>query len=460
MRRAGGAIGTMADRTAGKGAGGKAGGFSIARVTNYYVPLFLQSFSQCLTYPLVASIVSGGPLGVHEITAFAQGQTVMFLLGAAGGGMVTTGMVFARTREGFRAFKRLNWAMIAALLALQAAAAIPLFANWMFGTVFNMGAGMADGAEMVEHARQTLLWSVFMQAAFFFRNLPLVALLNVRESGKANTATFVRIVLTLSLAPLFRRYGLVGHLWGLAATTVACWIETLVTWLYARPYIRALEPGGDPEDASALRQFAFTVPISAGGILLSFTPLLSAYFIGRAADSAAALSVHYLTVGLANAAGFGAFRMQQVAIQFPPERPRDFRVPLYALASGLCVACLPLAFGALHPVSEWYFCGVQGLSAGKLPMAETVMSLYAFLPVAQSLRACAEGWAARQKKPRIIFAGQAAYFATIVAALSGSLHFGMPGWYIGVTAILSAPAAAGATVAAGLVLANRRRAAA
>ena len=44
------------------------------KVTRFYIPLLLQAFSQSLTYPLVAGIVSHGALGVNALTGFTQGQ--------------------------------------------------------------------------------------------------------------------------------------------------------------------------------------------------------------------------------------------------------------------------------------------------------------------------------------------------------------------------------------------------
>lgn len=76
------------------------GEYTPMRATKFYIPLLLQAFSQSLTYPLVATIVSHGPNGVTDYAAFAQGQIVMFMIGALGGGLITTGMVFATTRKG------------------------------------------------------------------------------------------------------------------------------------------------------------------------------------------------------------------------------------------------------------------------------------------------------------------------------------------------------------------------
>ena len=74
--------------------------FSVGSVTRFYVPLLLQGFSQSLAYPLVAGIVTHGEFGVDALTAFSQGQMVMFMIGAIGGGLVTTGLVFAKTWMG------------------------------------------------------------------------------------------------------------------------------------------------------------------------------------------------------------------------------------------------------------------------------------------------------------------------------------------------------------------------
>ena len=103
--------------------------FSVGSVTRFYVPLLLQGFSQSLAYPLVAGIVTHGELGVDALTAFSQGQMVMFMIGAIGGGLVTTGLVFAKTWMGYVAFKRLNTLMMSALLTVQCVVALPPFSG-------------------------------------------------------------------------------------------------------------------------------------------------------------------------------------------------------------------------------------------------------------------------------------------------------------------------------------------
>ena len=158
--------------------------FSVGNVTRFYVPLLLQAFSQSLTYPLVAGIVTHGAHGVNALTAFSQGQMIMFMIGALGGGLVTTGLVFAKTYFGYVTFKRLNALMMAALLALQCVPALPGLDDWVFGGFFHLPPDLASVA------RETLLWGVFMNAGFFLRNAPMVVL------STASPFKFPRDVLT------------------------------------------------------------------------------------------------------------------------------------------------------------------------------------------------------------------------------------------------------------------------
>ena len=193
--------------------------FSVGSVTRFYVPLLLQGFSQSLAYPLVAGIVTHGEHGVDALTAFSQGQMVMFMIGAIGGGLITTGLVFAKTWMGYVAFKRLNTLMMSALLAVQCVAALPPFSDWLFSGLF------ALTPELAEIASRTLLYGVVMNGFFFLRNVPMVVLFDNLESAKANYATFIRLVVTFALAVAFPQMGLVGPWWGLAALTFGVGME-------------------------------------------------------------------------------------------------------------------------------------------------------------------------------------------------------------------------------------------
>ena len=416
------------------------GGYTPWRATRFYVPLLIQAFSQCLTYPLVAAIVSHGPTGVSTLTAFAQGQTVMFLIGAIGGGLIMTGMVFARTRAGYLNFIRLNTWMMAALIAVQLVAAMPPFDALIFKHALNLPPDLA------ETARQTLLWGAPLQATFFVRNVPLVILFNARASAAANNATFIRILLTILASYLFVHIGWTGAMWGLVAMTIPTFAELAFTYVFARRYVRELpnvpndakdlNDHNDPND-SALVQFRFTMPLALGGFLLAAAPLMVATFVGRTTDHVAMLAIHYVTIGLANAIGYAALRIQAVTIQFPPEHDGDHRMLRYAIAAGLSLGLL-LVLPALPWIADWYFRIVQNIPPENIGKTQTVMLLYAAWPVLQTVRGYMEGFAAVRRRPSAVLSGQVAYLGTLIAVLAATLHLGMAGWLMGVTAIILA----------------------
>ena len=330
--------------------------FSVGAVTRFYVPLLLQAFSQSLTYPLVAGIVTHGRFGVNALTAFTQGQMIMFMIGALGGGLVMTGMVFARTWYGYVSFRRLNALMMAALLAIQCVPAVYPLNRWLFEGFF------ALPPELASISRWTLLLGVVMNGAFFLRNVPLVVLFNSCESGKASNATFVRIGVTVLCAALFPRWGWVGAYWRLLALTLGVLVELLVTWAYARPYVRELRGEAKVDVAMSGRelcsltfeQFRFTLPLSLGGFLLMLSPLCIAAFVGRTENAADMLAIHYVTLGVANPVSYAALRMQAVSIQFQPEYPGDRRLLAYAVVAGLLLGVVPLALATpLDDLPDW-----------------------------------------------------------------------------------------------------------
>ena len=427
------------------------GGYTPWRATRFYVPLLIQAFSQCLTYPLVAAIVSHGPTGVSTLTAFAQGQTVMFLIGAIGGGLIMTGMVFARTRAGYLNFIRLNTWMMTTLIAVQLVAAMPPFDALIFKHALNLPPDLA------ETARQTLLWGAPLQATFFVRNVPLVILFNARASAAANNATFIRILLTILASYLFVHIGWTGAMWGLVAMTIPTFAELAFTYVFARRYVRELpnvlnnvkdvkdlNAPNDPND-SALAQFRFTMPLALGGFLLAAAPLMVATFVGRTTDHVAMLAIHYVTIGLANAIGYAALRIQAVTIQFPPEHDNDRRMLRYAIAAGLSLGLL-LVLPALPWIADWYFRIVQNIPPEDIGKTQAVMLLYAAWPVLQTVRGYMEGFAAVRRRPNAVLSGQVAYLGTLIAVLAATLHIGMPGWLMGVTAIILATIATTAAV--------------
>ncbi len=409
--------------------------------------MLLQAFSQSLTYPLVGAIASRGIFGVDELTAFTQGQIAMFFIGAIGGGLITTGMVFARTKGGYSAFKRLNAWMMAVLVGIQVLCAMGPLGTWIFGTLFKLPPHLA------ELAQRTMLFGAVMQSAFFLRNVPLVVLFNARASAEANWATVMRIAATFSFSISFPYLGWTGAHWALAALTGGVFIELFLTWLFARPYVRKIESGaGDAAGA----QFKFTLPLSFGSALLAFSPVVIAIFVGRSENATDMLALHYVTLGIANPVSFAALRMQTVSIQFPPEYPGDRRTLTFAIVAGLLLGLLPFAF-AMPGLGPWYYGKCQNIPPHILGTALLMSGLYSFIEVIHAIRGRIEGLAAWRKRPGAVMAGQIAYFAALTITAATLLATDVPGWVIAIGAIYVAPVAATATVYATLQMNMGRR---
>ena len=428
--------------------------FGIWSVTRFYIPLLLQAFSQSLTYPLVAGIVTHGEFGVNALTAFSQGQMIMFMIGALGGGLVMTGMVFARTWYGYVSFRRLNAIMMGVLLALQCVPTIAPLNRWLFEGFF------ALPPELAATARWTLLFGVVMNGSFFLRNVPMVVLFNNYESGKANNATFIRIAATLVCAAVFPKLGWVGAGWGLFALTLGTCLELLVTWLYAKPYVAKLpnRPGSleDNKRTTAREslnlstsqhlnltweQFRFTLPLSLGGFLLMLSPLIIAAFVGRTENSTDMLAIHYVTLGVANPVAYAALRMQAVSIQFQPEYEGDRRLLVYAVIAGLCLGVIPFLF-SLPFVGNWYFGHYQNVPERILDTARFAIGIYSFICMIHAVRGRIEGIAAARKRPKAVMAGQIFYTVGLFATCVVLTPLGCVGWAIAVSAIFVAPVVA------------------
>ncbi len=419
--------------------------FGIGRVTRFYIPLLLQAFSQSLTYPLVAGIVTHGAYGVNALTAFSQGQMIMFLIGAFGGGLVMTGMVFATSRGGYLNYRRLNTWMMIGLLILQCVPAIHPLDKIIFEGFF------ALPPELAQLARWTLVLGVVMNGSFFLRNVPMVVLFNNLQSGKANIATFVRILVTLVCAAVLPRYGLVGAYWGLAALTLGCVIEWFITWCFARPYVKDLMEEASDEDVveTVGAQFHFTLPLALGGFLLMISPLIIAAFVGRTENAADMLSIHYVTIGVANPVAYAALRMQAVSIEFPPAHCGDRRLLWYALGAGAILGLIPFLF-SLPVVGNWYFGVYQNVPERLVGTARLAIFIYSFICFIHVVRGRIEGIAAVRKRPDAVMAGQVAYTAALFATLAILFPLGVPGWVMAIAAIFVAPACAGGAVYAAL----------
>lgn len=418
---------------------------SLGRIMMFYIPLAIQALSQSLTYPLVASIVSHGRFGSHELAAFAQGQSLMFVMGAVGGGLVTTGMVFARTKSGMANYGRLVMRIAWAVVVLQIVMCLPPFHRIVFSRILGLNADLAGVA------RWTMLLGIPLQFGFFLRNRHVVALYNEKKSGLANIATLSRIFATACLSPLFVHLGWTGYIWGSVAMTLPVFGEVYLSKFFARPFIEKLTDDAVDEIASLGKQLHFTIPLSFGGMMLALSGFMAAIFLSRTDDPEVTLSVHYIIMGVINPLGFAALRMQSVVIAFPPETCGARKIFVFSVLSGLLLSVLPLAF-QVPGIAGWYFGTVQNLPPENVRLACNAVLMISMLPLLQSLRGHVEGLAALRRRPNAILSGQAVYLATMVISLLALLSTkALPGYLMGAAAIQVALAMSLTTVHVGLV---------
>ena len=391
---------------------------SIRRITLFYLPLVVLAVSQSLTYPLVGSIVSHGPLGEQEFTSYAIGQQVLFLIGSLGFGLITTGMMFGKSMAGLRNFLKMNQGIAIASALLQFIVCLPGPDRLVFGRILGL-----EG-EMLRLARNSLFFCIPLQYIFFVRNPYLAILYNAKRSGLTNYATLMRIALAIFFAWSFPKIGWVGWGWGVVANTLPAYLETGLTWYLARPFIRALpETLADDPPAPCSRQLAYTIPLTAGGLLLSASTFMISVFFARTTSPALFLPVHLFVIGIVNPVSFSAFRTQTVTVAFRPSSPEERRrIVEFALCVGVVLAIVPLLFSSMPGAARWYFCGVQNLPEWSLWMARRAMAFAALFPLIFAFRGFSEGYAAIRYRTKAVMHGQTAYFLTLLGTLLLCLH--------------------------------------
>jgi len=400
---------------------------SFAKLAGFFAPLALQSASQGLTYPLVAMVASRGDGGPLNLAGLAQSNTVMFLLGTTGFGLIATGMVYGKNREGFSQFRSVTMRLALLVVIVQALLCIPFAAELLFERLL----GLPDTIARPAHI--TLLASAPLQLLFFVRIPYQVSMYNGLASGRASLATVARIVITLSLAPLFCELGLVGPVWAVVCLSLPVALEVGVSACLAAPFIRALPASTEP--APAKRTLAmFNLPISISGYLLTLSALLLGGFIARAADPERMLPAYYLALGLATPVAFGATRLQEVVLTFHAPQGKDRKTLPFALAAGAVLGLLPLLF-TLPGLAQFYYVRLQNLAPLDLPLVRTAAFSLALFPLCVALRAQGEGLCGYARKPMTIIAGQAAYMVTISITGWLALRMGMAGNLIGALAL-------------------------
>jgi hypothetical protein len=392
-------------------------------LTGYFVPLALQAASQSLSYPLVAMVASHGPGGTLNLAGVAQSNTMMFMTGAIGAGLVTSGMVYGRSRLGFARFVWANNLMTLLTALVQAILCIPPVGHAVFGGML----GLPPSIE--EPARQAFPFTILLNLLFFARNPYQVLLFNNGASGRASTATFARIGLTLALSPVFVSLGLVGPRWAMVCQAIPVAVEVLVSWAYSRPFASVFAES-DVNVPSARHIMAFNLPLSLGNFLMTVAGTMLGAVIARSAQPERMLPAYYLAAGVANPMAYAATRMQNVVLQFPPRSPSDKLALRFAIRAGSIVSFIPLIF-LLPWLAHWYYVSVQRLAPADLPLVYGSALLLVGFPFTAGLRAHREGLAALSRRPASILAGNIAFVAALAITAPACLALRVSGNLIG-----------------------------
>ena len=408
------------------------------QLTRFFIPLAIQAASQALTYPLVAMVASRGPGGPLNLAGLAQSNIVTFFLGMFALSYITTGMVYASSREGYQKFRSAVLMTGLAVCAVQAALCIPVLAHHLFGSLIGLPPSIESPAKI------TLLFSIPLQFLFFLRTPYLVIMYVSKATGKASIATVGRIVLTAILSPIFCLMGLVGPIWAVICLTLPVALECLMARLFAQPFLRALtaSPGVPPRAGEI---FFFNLPLSIGGYFLSASAIILGAFIARAPDPERILPICYLALGLANPVAFAATRIQTIVLAFPPQSHKDRLTFRFSLGAGIVLGLLPLAF-ILPGLIELYYVKLQKLMPADMPLVRiTAMALICY-PFSVAIRAQSEGLAAWLKKPTTVLAGHAVFMGTIFVCGFLSIFLGVPGYVICAAGLTSGSLASSATM--------------
>ncbi|MDJ0815457.1 MAG: hypothetical protein QNJ58_04600 [Desulfobacterales bacterium] len=417
-------------------------------LTSFFIPMAIQAASQALSYPLVAMVASRGPGGPLNLAGLAQSNTVMFFLGMFAISSVTTGMVFAKTREGYKKFRQMIVSTALVVITIQSILSIPVVSHFLFGYLIGLPPTIERPAQL------TLMSCIPLQFLFFFR-IPYFVIMYVgKATGKASLATVARILLTALLSPIFCMAGLVGPVWAVVCLTIPVAIEALVSGILARPFIQALEPCQE-KPPTVKEIIKFNIPLSVGGYFLVASAIILAAYIARAPDPDRTLPIYYLALGLANPMSFAATRIQAVVIAFPPQSRRDRRTLRFGLAAGLVLGMLPLIF-ILPEMAELYYVKLQQLKPADLDLVRMTASALVFFPLSVAIRAQSEGLAAWLKKPTSVLTGHGMFMVTMAVSGFILLILGAPGQIIGAVGLTLGSLASSATMRLLLIRARER----
>jgi hypothetical protein len=402
---------------------------STRRLTAHFVPIALQAASQSLSYPLVAMVAAHGEGGALNLAGVAQSNLIMFMVATLGAGLVTAGMVFARTRQGYAHFVAINNLLSFATAVIQFALCIPAVGHLVFSALLGLPPSIENPAA------QAFPMTILLNLLFYARNPYQVLLYNNGAAGRASSATFARIGLTLLLSPLFVSWGLVGPRWAMVCQAIPVALETAVSWWHSRPFVATLAE--DVAPAPTRRKILlFTLPLSLGGFLMTLSGMILGAVIARAGQPEHMLPAYYLAAGIANPAAYAASRVQNVVISFPPRGREDAQALRFSVVAGAIFSLVPLIF-LLPGISHWYYVSVQRLPPSDLRLVTTTALLFVGFPITVALRCHREGLAALEHRTPTILAGDFAYLAALAAGSTACLALKVSGNIIGPIVVAS-----------------------
>lgn len=419
------------------------------RLTRFFIPLAVQAASQSLCYPLVAMVATRGPGGPLDLAGLAQSNTVLFFLGMFAISLVPAGMVFARTREGYRQFYRLTLGAGICATIVQALLCLPSASHLLFGELIGLPPSIESPAQV------SLLASIPLQLLFFSRMPYFVVMYIGQATGIASLATIGRVTLTAVLSPLFCMVDLVGPVWAVVALTLPVGLESIVSWSFARPFLKN-QPAAEGELPRLRDLLAFILPLTGGGYFLSLATVILTGIMARASDPERMIPVYYLALGLASPVAFGATRMQTIVLAFPPADRFQRQTLRFAIAAGAFLGLLPLLF-ILPGLDRFYYVQLQNLNPADLHWVRQTAAVLTLLPLAVALRAQSEGLATWLKKPLIVLLGQGVFLITATAAGAAALGLGVTGCLIGAASLPLGSLASSATMRLALRTSARKR---
>lgn len=384
---------------------------SFHKLLFFFWPLALQAFSQSFTYPLVAMIASRGPGGALNHAGMAQAHSIMFFLSTLGGfGLMTTGLVYGKNRQGFAQFSLVNNLLAVGTCLLQLFLCLPQVSHFILS-------GLIGAPQSIETiARSVLLYSIPFNFLLFIRNPFQIALYNNQATGKAGFATVFRIILSIILSPVFCAFNLVGPFWATVCLTLAAVVEVILSWLFSRKIINNLSAVGSKAALREVLNFNFILSLGGGFIWLS--QLILGAFIVRAPDPERIAPIYFVTAGIVNAFSAGATRLQAVVLAFPSKHKRDLTTLKFTGLVGLIFAGILLLL-LIPPVANWYFIYIQKLKTTDLSLVYATVIAFIAHPFCVALRSRLEGLAAYEKRPGFIFISQLVFMTAIFT--SGSV---------------------------------------